>query len=78
MLDQTGFVSASSQASLQDLTYGFWLAAKATLSEQLQQRSEVKATGGYAVISTNTSSQQDLLQTTLAKSGNCNIMNNTE
>jgi len=38
----------------------------------------VKSTGGYAVESINTSSQQDLLQTTLAKSGNCNIMNNTE
>lgn len=50
----------------------------ATLKEQLQQRSEVKATGGYAVESVNTSSGQDLLQTTLAKSGNCNIMNNTD
>ena len=78
MLDQNGFVSASSQASLQDLIYGLWLADKPTLSEQLQQRSEVKSTGGYAVESIDTSSQQDLLQTTLAKAGKCNIMNNTE
>ena len=78
MLDQTGFVSASSPASLQGLTYGLWREDTATLKEQLQQRSEVKATGGYAVESVNTSSGQDLLQTTLAKSGNCNIMNNTE